>query len=387
MKDKTKFPFWNTDWMNSGGLNSQPDWFQNQKQYMDAWNSFQQFMPGSSSAIHPMYEAMSSWWKSAAPSQSGQNQDFYDKMMQQGQAFYFMGEQFSKLLEGVSEAKKHSEGWQKVLNDHFESMKSMLEQSQAMQDTFPTLPFLQTDFHKDYLKVIEILSSADKYSSIPGVGSNRESLEQIQEGVRLMGEYQQVSHEFNVLMNKVGVEALEVMRLMIIEMAERGEEINSLRELYNLWVDCNEKAYAEYVYTDEYSELYGRLSNALMAVKQHYGKVIDQMLSRLNLPTKKGVNTMLKRLQEMKRSQMKSAERVRALESEIIKLREMFAEQDKSSAVGRKKQSTVSKNTPQVKKSRKTAKKTSGKKTSGKKANRKAASRKTAGEKTIVIEI
>ncbi len=382
MKDKMKFPFWNPDWMNSVGMNSQPDWFQNQKQYMDAWNSFQQFMPSSSSAIHPMYEAMSSWWKSAAPSLSGQNQDFYNKMMQQGQSFYFMGEQFSKLLEGMGEVKEHSEEWQKILNDHFESMKSMLEQSQAMQSAFPTLPFLQADFHKDYLKVIEILSAADKYSSIPGVGSNRESLEQIQEGVRLMGEYQQVSHEFNILMNKVGVEALEVMRLMIIEMAERGEEINSLKELYNLWVDCNEKAYAEYVYTDEYSELYGRLSNALMAVKQHYGKVIDQMLSRLNLPTNKGVNTMLKRQQELKRAQMKSAEKLKALESEVIKLREMLVEQDKSAAVGRKKLSTVSKKTSQDKKSRKTAKKTSRKK-----ANRKATSKKTAGEKTIVIEI
>ncbi|MEE9575732.1 MAG: poly(R)-hydroxyalkanoic acid synthase subunit PhaE [Gammaproteobacteria bacterium] len=382
MKDKMKFPFWNTDWVNSVGMNSQPDWFQNQKQYMDAWNSFQQFMPNSSSAIHPMYEAMSSWWKSAAPSLSGQNQDFYNKMMQQGQAFYFMGEQFSKILEGMSEVKEHSEEWQKVLNDHFESMKSILEQSQTMQGAFPTLPFLQADFQKDYLKVIEILSAADKYSSIPGVGTNRESLQQIQEGVRLMGEYQQISHEFNILMNKVGVEALEVMRLMIIEMAERGEEINSLKELYNLWVDCNEKAYAEYVYTDEYSELYGRLSNALMAVKQHYGKVIDQMLSRLNLPTKNGVNTMLKRQQELKRAQMKSAEKLRVLESEVIKLREMLAEQDKSAAVGRKKQSRVSKNTSQDKKSRKTAKKTSRKK-----ANRKATSKKTAGEKTIVIEI
>lgn len=382
MKDKTNFPFWNIDWMNS-----QKDWFQNQKQYMDAWNSFQQFMPDSSSAINPMYEAMSSWWKSAAPSLSGQNQDFYDKIMQQGKAFYFMGEQFSKFLEGIEDAKKHSEGWQKVLNDHFESMKSMLEQSQDMQDAFPTLPFFQTDFHKNYLKVIEILSVADKYSSIPGVGSNRESLEQIQEGVRLMGEYQQVSHEFNVLMNKVGIEALEVMRLMIIEMSERDEEINSLRQLYNLWVDCNEKAYAEYVYTDEYSEVYGRLSNALMAVKQHYGKVIDQMLSRLNLPTKKGVNTLLKRVQEMKRTQTKSDERVKALESEISRLREMFEDQDKQAPRDRKRQSTVSKNTPQVKKGRKTAKKTSNKKASGKKANRKVSSKKTTGEKTIVIEI
>ena len=377
MNDKMKFPFWKTDWISGQG-----DWLQNQKQYMDAWSSFNQFMPNSSSAIHPMVEAMNSWWKSAAPSLSGQNQDFYSKMMQQGQAFYFMGEQFSKLLEGMNETKKQTDEWQTVLNDQFGSMKSMLEDSQTLQSAFPTLPFLQADLHKDYLKVIEMMSAADKYSSIPGVGSNRESLEQIQEGVRLMGEYQQVSHEFNILMNKVSVEALEVMRLMIIEMAEHGEEINSLGEIYNLWVDCNEKAYAEYVYTDEYSELYGRLSNALMEVKQHYGKVIDQMLSRLNLPTKKGVNTMLKRQQEMKRAQMKSTERIKALENEISSLREMIVDQGKLTAGSGRKQKTASKNKSQGKISRKTAKKAGDKK-----SGRKAASKKTAGKKTIVIDI
>ena len=324
MNDKIQFPFWNTDWMNKDWMNNQPDWFQNQKQYLDAWSSFQKFMPNSSSGIPQMSEAMNSWWKSASPSLSGQNHDFYSKMMQQGQAFYFMGEQFSKILEGMNDVSKKSEEWQTALNDQFESMKSMLEQSQTLQGTFPTMPFLETDIQNDYLKVIEVLSAADKYSSIPGVGSNRESLEQMQEGMRLMKEYQQVSHEFNILMNKVGVEALEVMRLMIIEMCERGEEIKSLREIYNLWVDCNEKAYAEYVYTDEYSELYGRLSNALMAVKQHYGKVLDQMLAKLNLPTKKGVNTMLKRLQEMKRAQTRSAVKIESMENEIQALRKLI---------------------------------------------------------------
>ncbi|MCK5361040.1 MAG: hypothetical protein KAJ95_10465, partial [Gammaproteobacteria bacterium] len=164
MNDKTKFPFWQTDWMSG-----QPDWLQNQNQYMDAWSSFNQFMPNSSSAIHPMAEAMNSWWKSASPSLSGQQQDFYSKMMQQGQAFYFMGEQFSKLLEGMSKTKKQSEEWQTVLNDHFGSMKSMLGQTQTLQDAFTISPAFMANFQKDYLKVIDIMSAADKYASIPGV--------------------------------------------------------------------------------------------------------------------------------------------------------------------------------------------------------------------------
>ena len=375
MNDKMQFPFWNTDWMNSGGMNSQPDWFQNQRQYMDAWSSFQNFMPNSSSGINPMYEAMNSWWNNASPSLSGQNYDFYNKMMQQGKSFYFMGEQFNKLLNQMKDVNSKSNDWQKVLNEQFDAMKSAFAQSETLQDAFTTAPFVQADFQKDYLKVFDILTNVEKYSPIPGIGSTRESQEQIQEGIRLMGEYQEVSHDFNMVMSKVGVEAMEVMRLMIIEMAERGEEINSLREMYDLWVDCNEKAYADYVTTDEYSELYGRLSNALMAVKQHNGKLLDKVLSKLNLPTRRGRDTILKRLQEMKRNQSKSVAKIAALEGELKALRQMIEGKKGTSSP------TAAGSSTKSKKSKKKAKKKASKKMSKKTA------KKTSSDKPIVIDI
>ncbi len=375
MNDKMQFPFWNTDWMNSSGMNSQPDWFQNQRQYMDAWSSFQKFMPNSSSGIPQMAEAMNSWWNNASPSLSGQNYDFYNKMMQQGKSLYFMGEQFNKLLNGMKNVDSKSNDWQKVLNEQFDAMKSAFAQSETLQDAFTTAPFLQADFQKDYLKVFDILTNVEKYSPIPGIGSTRESQEQIQEGIRLMGEYQEVSHDFNMVMSKVGVEAMEVMRLMIIEMAERGEKINSLREMYDLWVECNEKAYADYVTTDEYSELYGRLSNALMAVKQHYGKLMDKVLAKLNLPTRRGRDTILKRLQEMKRNQSKSVVKIAALEEELQALRQMIEGKKGTSSPA------APDSTAKSKKAKKKAKKKASKKISKKTA------KKTSSDKPIVIDI
>ena len=374
MKDKMKFPFWNTDWVNSVGMNSQPDWFQNQNQYMDAWSSFQKFMPNSSSGIPPMAEAMNSWWKSVSPSLSGQNHDFYSKMMQQGQAFYFMGEQFSKILEGMSEASKQSEDWQKVLNDNFESMKSMFEGGNTgMQGAFTNSPFMMSGFDVEQFKIGELSSSIDKLLSVPGVGPDREAQAQMQKGIKLLSEYQQVSGEYQTEMSRVGVEALETMRLRILEMAEQGEEINSLREIYDLWVDCNEKAYAELVYTDEYSELYGRLTNALLAVKQHQGKVMDKLLAKLNMPTRQGMNTVLKRVQEMKRGQSKSAAKITALENELKDLHQLIE--------GKKSITTPARSTTSRKKAKKKVTKKVAKKT------KKKTTKKSTTNKTIVIDI
>jgi len=381
MNDKMKFPFWNTDWMNNDWIDSQPDWFQNQNQYMDAWSSFKQFMPSSSSGIPPMVEAMNSWWKSASPSLSGQNHDFYNKMMQQGQAFYFMGEQFNKILEGMNDVSKQSEDWQNVLNDQFGSMKSMLEGANAnMQGAFTTSPFMTGGSYDEHFKVAEMTSFIEKLLSVPGFGPDRETQAQIQEGIKQLNDFQQVSSEYQAEMSKVGVEALEAMRLRILEMAEQGDEINSLREIYNLWVDCNEKAYAELVYTDEYSELYGRLTNALLAVKQHQGKVMDKLLAKLNIPTRQVMNTVLKRVQEMKRGQSKSAAKITALENELQALRQLIEGEKKSSSPA----------TPPSTSTRKKAKKKTAKKKVAKKITKKTSkktARKSSANKTIVINI
>jgi len=375
MNDKMQFPFWNTDWMNNDRMNSQPDWFQNQTQYMDAWSSFQKFMPNSSSGIPQMAEAMNSWWKSASPSLSGQNQDFYSKMMQQGQGFNFMGEQFSKILEGMSEVSKESDDWQTALNDQFESMKSMFEGGNAgIQGAFTSSPFMMggLGLNDEQFKIAEMTSNIDKLLSVPGFGPDREALAQMQEGIKRLYDYQQVSSEYQAVMSKVGIEALEAMRLKILDMAEQGEEINSLREIYGLWVDCNEKAYAELVYTDEYSELYGRLTNALLAVKQHQGKVMDKLLAKMNMPTRQGMNTVLKRVQEMKRSQSKSTAKITALEKELQALRQLIE--------GKKKPSSpvVSRSTTKSKKTKKKA---------TKKKQLKKTAKKTSVDKPIVIDI
>ncbi|RKZ47477.1 MAG: hypothetical protein DRQ58_06590 [Gammaproteobacteria bacterium] len=376
MNDKMQFPFWNTDWMNSGGMNSQPDWFQNQKQYMDAWSSFQNFMPNSSTGIPPMAEAMNSWWKSASPSLSGQNHDFYSKMMQQGQSFYFMGEQFSKILEGMKGVTQQSEDWQTALNNQFESMKSMFEGMTAnMNGGFTNVPgmtdVLTGGLNDKYFETAEMTSMLDKLLSIPGVGPDREKQAQMQEGIKLFNEYQQVSNKYNAEMSKVGVAGLELMRTRIIEMAEKGETIDSLRQIYDLWVDCNEEKYAESVNTDEYSRLYGRLTNAMLAVKQHNGKAMDEVLTKLNIPTRQGMNSVMKRVQEMKRGQSKSAAKITALENELQALRQMIEGKKKTSSTAAPRSAT----------GKKKAKKKASKKTSQK------AAKKTSADKPIVIDI
>ena len=385
MNNKMQFPFWNTDWM------------QNQKQYMDAWSSFQQFMPNLSSDINPMYAAMNNWWNDASPSLSGQNHDFYNKMMQQAKSFYLMGDQFNKLLEGMKDQDSQTKDWQKILNDNFEAMKSIFNETNAsIQDSFAASPFMRSGAHSgahdEYFKMAGMTSFIDKLLSVPGLGPDREAQAEMQKAIKQINEYQQLACEFQTQISKAGVEALEAMRSRILEMAEQGDEINSLHEIYDLWVDCNEKAYAELVYTDEYSELYGRLTNAQLAVKQHQGKVVDKLLAKLNIPTRQGMNTVLQRVQEMKRTQSNSAAKITALEKELQALRLLVEGEKKHSSsttkrsvAGRKKANeNMAGKEPVRKDTGKTLKKVSQR--ISKKGQKKTA-KKSSANRTIVIDI
>ena len=164
-------------------------------------------------------------------------------------------------------------------------------------------------------------------------------------------------------------------------MAANDKVIHSLREIYDLWVDANEKAYADFVYTDEYSELYGRMTNSLMAVKKHNRNYIDEILASLNMPTRKGMNTMLKRQQEIRRENIAARKKIRQLEKDQKKLFELLGEKQKSESTG-KKTGKKTENKAKQPASRSNIKKTVKSKTRKKKTTSKAGKKSTSAKKS-----
>ena len=363
MADKTTNPFLFPDWINS---------------------------PGSYSDL------MDLWWKNFAQSVPDSSQDIYQKIMDQGKTFYFLSEQFNQLLQGISTINQTSDEWQKYLNVQFDNLKKLYTDSDSdisktmqgmfsawqllpmdtLQRTLSSSSLMPGDFMQD-LKMNNFQDVTDKFLSVPGIGYTRESQEQLQEGVRLWNIYQQTSNEYIHALSKVGLDALESMRQKILEMAANGNVIHSLREIYDLWVDAHEKAYADFVYTDEYSELYGRMTNALMAVKKHNRNYIDEILASLNMPTRKGMNTMLKRQQEIRRENITARKKIRQLEKDQQKLFELLADkqkvESKDKSSGEKPETKTGQATPKSN-IKKTAKSKTRKKKTPSKAGKKSTS-------------
>ena len=385
-------------------------WFEFQRQFLDTL-----LAPGRKSmdsTVHrssgnPMTDYMNQWWKLVSPSLPEGGTELYSKLLEQGQLYSFMAEQLSTLLNNIGMAGKISEDWQKNLDQQFDELKKLFtsgnpETSKVMhnmmgawqllpmdtlQRTLSSASVMPGDFLEDF-KPHDLDKVTDKFLSIPGVGYTREHQEQVQAGIKLWNEYQKTYQEYNNAMSLTGIHALEKMRLKILEMYKQGEEINSLREIYDLWVDCNEDAYADYVYSDEFSELYGRLTNALMALKQHGRNIVDEILGALNMPTRRSMSTMQVRQQELRRDYKHTTRKIESLEREIEKLK-AGKNSGRESSPGKKKKADVRKRTRKVKKEKTKMPAQARKKT----VRRKAAPGKKAGNKPadsrdkIVIKI
>lgn len=143
--------------------------------------------------------------------------------------------------------------------------------------------------------------AADAAFSLPAFGLAREQQEQSQALARAWAEYLQQSARYQALVARVGREAAGRVQDKLGEHEEPGRQIDSLRGLYNLWVDAAEDAWAEIAMSDEYREIYGAMTNAQMRVRQLVQQQTAEIAGQLGLPTRDEVDSLGRRLQELRR--------------------------------------------------------------------------------------
>ena len=142
---------------------------------------------------------------------------------------------------------------------------------------------------------------AKSWLNVPAFGFLREHQEHYQKMAVALIEYQEQTSRYNALIMKSSQRGFELFESKLAAREEPGRQIDSLRALYDLWVDAAEEAYAETALTPEFREIYGELVNAQMRVRSQIQQEVERIATDFGMPTRSELDSIGQRLHDLRR--------------------------------------------------------------------------------------
>lgn len=305
-----------------------------QQKYWERWSGINRRASGTEAPAQnsPWEMALEHWWQAVSPAAPEITRDFMTRMIDQGKQFFRIAELFS----GNAQKQGKPADWTALCGQLVADMQSAggsgldTEAGDGRHNWmgFWELPF---DNWQRMASTLSLLpgdplrnmphggspSDMERLFSAPGLGYSREEQAQQQKLLELFAEYRRALQEYSRFFTDIGSESVKRLRDRLGQRTHNGEVIDSARTLYDTWVETCEEVYGERVRTSEYARINGRLVNAAMGVKNHFGIMIDESLGALNMPTRREVRTLQVRVQENRRE-------IRCLQAELEFLKGRF---------------------------------------------------------------
>jgi class III poly(R)-hydroxyalkanoic acid synthase PhaE subunit len=291
------------------------DWFQSQQQYWEQWFKAQDGQ---------WADLMKAWQGGTIPGADAYHKTF----AQAGQQFLDMLQQFHRSTGLNKPAGEAAQDWLSGLQQAFAQLFQSSTQGAETAEAYKNFAHLgesmlkaggawASAFQQPGAQGFGSAANFDPfgfYASIPGIGYTREKQEAWSELYKRWAHFERLLKKYNAAMAKVGLEAVQKFQGYLFNPPADAAPLKSLKEIYVKWVDVCEDIYARFAVTPEYTELYGEVVNALMSFKQQQNKLTDDMVSELNLPTRKEVDSLHERLHAIRRENL-------ALKKEIAEIR------------------------------------------------------------------
>lgn len=181
-------------------------------------------------------------------------------LLEQARTYLAFGEQARRFAEQYADINSRQADWDAALRPHFDRFKAAVARSTENPNAHPELARLWTLTLESWRQTAASLGVS---AIAPSAGQNADAWQA----------YQQVQSEYLELLRQAATTALDLMEQRLRERAASGSgDDGSLRELFNLWVDCNEETYGRMLRSAEYSELSGRLLNTLLGCRTTRGE-------------------------------------------------------------------------------------------------------------------
>jgi hypothetical protein len=302
------------------------DWRALSQQYWKAWNDATRkafgVQPDDTTADKtPWHEGLEQWSRMFDAGQpQGAQSEVVERLLAGARSYFAL---LQKLAEQGSTGKVDPQAWSDAVRDSFNfpgADAALIDNplARAMRE-------LAGQGAKGFEQMVENLKpamgEARALLDLPAFGYAREHQERYQRTAKAWLDYQHETNRYNALIARASRRAFEVFEDKLAERGEPGRQVDSVRGLYDLWVDAAEDAYAEVALSDEFREVYGALVNAQMRVRQGVQKEVERVAIDLGMPTRTEIDSIGKRVHDLHRAAKNRAEDDAGLRAEVAALR------------------------------------------------------------------
>jgi class III poly(R)-hydroxyalkanoic acid synthase PhaE subunit len=320
------------DWMN--------DWQALQQQYWNAWSDATRGVVQPPKVTTPWQEGLEQWSKLFG--NSGAQSETADRLMSSAKNYVglmqsLLGAAAGKMPTGFAvpnwtEALRNGfniPGADAMFNNPFAKIFADMRGPNAMG--FDKLP----DNFAPFLN--QMKQEGLSWLHAPAFGFARERQEHYQKMAAAFAEFQDALGRYNAMMLKSSQRSFGIFESKLGEHDEPGRQIDSMRALYDLWVDAAEEAYAEIALSDEFRKVYGDVVNSQMRVRQSIQQEVERMSSDFGMPTRTELNGVHKKLHELRREvrngrSPESSREIDELRAEVRELKRAMSEREKAPA-------------------------------------------------------
>lgn len=143
--------------------------------------------------------------------------------------------------------------------------------------------------------------SFGRMTETPRMGSNREMMATLLNGFDTWVDFRKASADYHMILAKTSAQAFEAVMKELVAISERGEKIESVRELMNLWMDTIDQTFTKLYKTEEYLNIQRDLSTAVMKYRMKEQEIVEIFMKTLNLPTRSELDDAYRSLYELRR--------------------------------------------------------------------------------------
>ncbi|MBS0431263.1 MAG: class III poly(R)-hydroxyalkanoic acid synthase subunit PhaE [Proteobacteria bacterium] len=300
------------------------DWQAMSRNYWNAWNdatrkAFGSALPEAATAATPWHEGLEQWSRMFAA--NGSQNEMVERLLAGARSYFSMLQSMAAKTAG-DRMPMDARAWTDTLRESFNfpgADVGLIDNpvARAMREI---AGHGARGFEQMMENLAPFMQETRALLGMPAFGFLREHQEHYQKFAQAMLDYQEQTNRYNVLIMRASRRGFELFEDKLAERGEPGRQIDSVRALYDLWVDAAEEAYAEIALSPEFREVYGALVNAQMRVRKHVQDEVERVATDLGMPTRTEIDSIGKRLHELRR-ESRNREDLADLVAEVAALR------------------------------------------------------------------